>query len=587
MALPQGWRDVRVLTGGTESKPVGTLLEFGYQTDITVPKSVTGLSSGTKYLIKFDPNFGKTQVYIQNPVFGDSLQFSIDQNGQVLNEGRPNLNNLLKNNANGKKIVDYLANKSKEATNKLIASTDPKGLTAKQKAALAKTKRFASTEEASSPSAGENQGGSNDENGGPNGNRPSTGGTSTTSAPPSPFRTVAKFNTGDDYGTMAYPETIGNGQDYMEINIYEYKVPDVFSGGGEITKDFNILGGNNDISGRTFTDKKGTIVLPVPQNLVESNQTGWGENSLNSLAAGLMGPAAGTVQDAASGNVFGAVGRVADTAKDIFSGKTAAKTQIQQQLTLGAAAQALKKIGINVDAEAYRARATGTVINPNLELLFNGPKLRAFQFAYKMNPRSIEEAIQVRKIIKSLKKSMAPKRALESADAFFLGAPNVFQIKFYHRDRSNNKFKLSKSLPTLKTCALVNFTANYTADGFYSAYFDGQPVSVEINMSFAELTPIYNDHYSIDQDNVGFNAELSELEGSRNLTPTADEEIPQQEAPPPTAAEQEAQIEEGTRQASNPSGLVGGEGRPTDTPADIIGRGGDTRPVFTGGVRGI
>lgn len=583
MALPQGWRDVRVLTGGTEAKPVGTLLDFGYQTDITVPKSVNGLSSGQKYLIKFDPNFGKTQVYIQNPVFGDSLQFSIDQNGQVLNEGRQNLNNLLKNNANGKKIVDYLVTKSKEATNKLIASTDSKGLTAAQKTALAKTKRFASTEEASSSSADDGKGGSNDGNGGPNGNRPSTGGTSTTSAPPSPFRTVAKFNTGDDYGNLSYPETIGNGQDYMEISIYEYKVPDVFSGGGEITTDFNILGGNNDISGRTFTERKGSIKLPVPQNLVESNQTNWGENSLNSLAAGLMGPAAGTVKDLASGNVFGAVGRVADTAKDIFNGKTAAKTQIQQQLTLGAAAQALKKIGIAVDAEAYRARATGTVINPNLELLFNGPKLRAFQFAYRMNPRSIEEAIQVRKIIKSLKKSMAPKRALESADAFFLGAPNVFQIKFYHKDRSdNNKFKLSKSLPTLKTCALVNFTANYTADGFYSAYFDGQPVSVEINMSFAELTPIYNDHYSIDQDNVGFNAELSELEGSRNLTPTADEEIPQQEAPPPTAQDRAAATNQSARIALQGTDTARDAGpgdarlfadgtlvRNTNTPADL------------------
>lgn len=576
MALPQGWRDVRVLTGGTESKPVGTLLEFGYQTDITVPKSVTGLSSGTKYLIKFDPNFGKTQVYIQNPVFGDSLQFSIDQNGQVLNEGRPNLNNLLKSNANGKKIVDYLVNKSKEATNKLIASTDPKGLTAKQKAALAKTKRFASTEEASSPSAGENQGGNNDENGGPNGNRPSTGGTSTTSAPPSPFRTVAKFNTGDDYGTMAYPETIGNGQDYMVISIYEYKVPDVFSGGGEITKDFNILGGNNDISGRTFTEKKGSIVLPVPQNLVESNQTNWGENSLNSLAAGLMGPAAGIVKDIAGGDPFGAGGKAMDAARKVFGGAaTPAKTQIQQKLTLGVAAQALKKFNINVDAEAYRARATGTVINPNLELLFNGPKLRAFQFAYRMNPRSIEEARQVRKIIKSLKKSMAPKRALESADAFFLGAPNVFQIKFYHVN--NNKKELSKSLPTLKTCALVNFTANYTADGFYSAYFDGQPVSVEINMSFAELTPIYNDHYSIDQDNVGFNAELSELEGSRNLTPTADEEIPQQEAPPPTAAEEE-QVQENRRQAQVEQGIR--NIRNTNIPGDP----GFTQPNPGGGI---
>jgi hypothetical protein len=153
---------------------------------------------------------------------------------------------------------------------------------------------------------------------------------------------------------------------------------------------------------------------------------------------------------------------------------------------------------LQVDAEAYRARATGTVINPNLELLFNGPKLRAFQFSFKMAPRSADEAKQIRGIIKFFKKSMAPKRAVTQDDAFFLGAPNVFRIKFM------NGNKESTTLPTLKTCALVNFTVNYTADGFYSAFNDGQPVSVQIDLSFAELTPIYNDNYGPEEDSVGF-----------------------------------------------------------------------------------
>jgi hypothetical protein len=37
------------------------------------------------------------------------------------------------------------------------------------------------------------------------------------------------------------------------------------------------------------------------------------------------------------------------------------------------------------------SRATGQVINPNLELLFNGPQLRPFSFTFKLAARSKEE----------------------------------------------------------------------------------------------------------------------------------------------------------------------------------------------------
>ena len=36
---------------------------------------------------------------------------------------------------------------------------------------------------------------------------------------------------------------------------------------------------------------------------------------------------------------------------------------------------------------------------------------------------------------------------------------------------------------------------NYTADGTWAAYDDGQPVSVIMNMSFKELEPIYDTDY--------------------------------------------------------------------------------------------
>jgi len=226
-----------------------------------------------------------------------------------------------------------------------------------------------------------------------------------------------------------------------------------------------------------------------------------------------------------------------DTVKSILGGNTPGKTLIKQQLTLGAASKLINKLGVKVNAEAFRARATGTVVNPNLELLFNGPSLRQFQFQYKLTPRSVEEAKQIRGIIKTFKKAMAPKRGTAAEDAFFLGAPNVFQLKFM-RGTGENKY-----LPSIKTCALTNFSANYTADGFYSAYYDGQPISIDIVLQFGELTPIYNDHYTIDTNSVGFRADLNELEKSISKPV---ENKPAAE-PEPTLTEQEVE-----RQSTRP-----------------------------------
>ena len=313
------------------------------------------------------------------------------------------------------------------------------------------------------------------------------------------LRNVSTFQSEEDkYGNWIYPIKMNLNQDYLIISTYNYQVADVFGGSDGISNiDSGLIFGGANLSQRTLKNVLGSVTLPMPSNISEANQTGWGEDSLNNLAAGLMGGAVGAVSDLAGGNLYGATQKTVDTAKNIFGSNSGAKAQIQQQLTLNAAASVVKKLGININTEGYRARVTGTVINPNLELLFNGPKLRAFQFSFKMAPRSADEAKHIRGIIKFFKKAMAPKRAVTQDDAFFLGAPNIFRIKFMNGKKESN------TLPTLKTCALVNFTVNYTADGFYSAFNDGQPVSVQIDLSFAELTPIYNDNYG-SEDSVGF-----------------------------------------------------------------------------------
>jgi len=447
--------------------------------------------------------------------------------------------------------------------------------TGPQKERLNKLGRFNTEQETPSPNGGDNT-----DTGGANTRQPIS--ESGAKFPFGSLRTVENFNAGDTgYQDFKYPTTIESGQDHMIINIFNYKVADIFGEGGAANISPGAFLAGQSLSARTLTESLANITLPVPNNIMEANQTKWGSSELNNLAAGLLAGATGTVGGVATGDFMTAGEYTKDTVKSILEGKTPGKTLIKQKLTLGAASKLINKLGVKVDAEAFRARATGTVVNPNLELLFNGPSLRQFQFQYKLTPRSLEEAKQIRGIIKTFKKAMAPKRGTAAEDAFFLGAPNVFQLKFM-RGTGENKY-----LPSIKTCALTNFSANYTADGFYSAYYDGQPISIDIVLQFGELTPIYNDHYTIDTESVGFNKEdLNELEKSTTAPVTSE---PAAEPQQPAATE--AQRVEVQRQFNNPSGLAGGTGRPLDTAADVIERAGGagrlgTEPVYTGGLRG-
>ena len=83
---------------------------------------------------------------------------------------------------------------------------------------------------------------------------------------------------------------------------------------------------------------------------------------------------------------------------------------------------------------------------------------------------------------------MSPIRTQEN---FFLKAPHTFMLK-YLRGRSNSE---QPYLNKFKECALQNATVPYTPDGNYNTFADGVMVSYSLQLTFAELTPIFNDDY--------------------------------------------------------------------------------------------
>jgi hypothetical protein len=295
---------------------------------------------------------------------------------------------------------------------------------------------------------------------------------------------------------LYYPSNIGgSGQDKITITQIEYVVGNV---AGALTGTL----GNRELDFNTQAKVKtlGMVTLPIPNELSEANQTAWGEDSLSSISAALMNKTIDIVKPFAGGDFKASLGQLYKAAGEVKN--SAISTRLQQFLTVNAAASVLKLANVNVNPEAYISRVTGTAINPNLELLFNGPKLRQFGFQFKLTPRDEKEARNIRSIIKFFKKGMAPRRSTKQSLSIFLGAPNVFRIKF------TSGGKELDSVGKIKTCALQSFSANYTPDGFYAAYRDpkaggSQPISVVINLGFAELTPIFNDEYDGDSPSVG------------------------------------------------------------------------------------
>ena len=222
----------------------------------------------------------------------------------------------------------------------------------------------------------------------------------------------------------------------------------------------------------------GTVILPIPSQINDQSSVEYGASGMNFMQEQGIGAVKNIIGSGGIGDFFGntseELGKALDTAGNN-------KALINNFI----AKSAVNAIGGNITVDQLTARSSGQIINPNMELLFSGPALREFSFTFKFTPRFKKESDVVRDIIKVFKRNMKPK----GSGGDFLTTPNVFRIK-YMMGAEEHKF-----LNKFKICALKSVRVNYTADGVYATYHDGTPISMEMELGFSELTPIYNEDY--------------------------------------------------------------------------------------------
>jgi len=256
-------------------------------------------------------------------------------------------------------------------------------------------------------------------------------------------------------------------------------------------RNINPVGGNilNPLGNRREGTKiEGTVTLPIQSGITDSNGVDWGGANLDAKDAylaslALEGISSGPGLGNKVGDLLPRVLKDLKLASNDPNIRTAINTYLAQEA-----------VGI----QGLLSRSSGAILNPNLELLFNGPTLRSFTFTFRLSPRSREEAGNVRRIIRFFKQGMAVKIASQGV---FLKSPNIFTIQYLSNDAQH------KSLPRIKKCALLGCDVDYTPDGTYMTFNDEAKTmtSYQLSLRFSELEPIYNDQYKdISLDEIGF-----------------------------------------------------------------------------------
>ena len=261
------------------------------------------------------------------------------------------------------------------------------------------------------------------------------------------------------------------------------------------TLDFGLSRGSE----KNFKGKKDLrhiIHLPIPRNVTDTQGVQYGEGSLNPLEAlGTSLVSAGFSPNQPIDKLKNALNATLNKGNKIFQ-----DPQTQNIIGATISGSLIGALGGNVTTNQLISRATGQVLNPNLELLFNGVGLRVFPFSFQFFPRNRTEGIEVMNIIKTLKYEMAASRnrAEDALEGIFIGAPSIFQLR-YMKGADPHPF-LNKFLPTF----LSDLKVNYTASGAHSTFYDGTPTHIQVDMQFKEINPIFKEDYEDSKGGVGY-----------------------------------------------------------------------------------
>ena len=325
------------------------------------------------------------------------------------------------------------------------------------------------------------------------------------------FYSSPRFN--NDYTSsdiMMYPQDMNTSQDHFKIMRYNYQRKDINASKPRRNEVQTVDGVERTVSvaGDSVVGSKllGSILLPMPK-VTDVNGVEWGKSELT-----ISGLAAIGAVDKLTGG-----GRLAGKSEEEKQNDQNIKAELERLRGTNPAGGSVKSFasatytqivsklagfafGTDLDADTYLARSGGRVLNPNAEMLFQGPVIRDFSFSFLMIARNKKEGDEIRRIIRFLKLGMAPK----FRNTTYLKNPDIFTLQ-YKSGKGENDVLDTVNRFNPGGLALTTMAVDYAPNGYWSAYRDSQPVAVKMDLSFTELRPIYEqDQLETPSNSVGY-----------------------------------------------------------------------------------
>jgi len=282
---------------------------------------------------------------------------------------------------------------------------------------------------------------------------------------------------------LVYPERIQRSKDYIKFQFKEYDTP--YKGGASGNE-----AGQDYFATKELANKGTPIYLPMPDEIGSSFQGNWGGKDITGLAQLALGTVGKTAGGIITGDAKQLVGGIAnlfkvDTLKSAGGGLVADALE-----TLGAKVNEAPGLGGNLTTNDILQLTTGSIINPNTELLYSGTGLRTHGYSFKMIPHTKSEATSILQIVNEFKKACAPKRksaALGDLTKNFIGLPDLCEVTFISGSTEN------RNLPKYKPSAITSVQVNYVTDGKYVSFTGGEPIGVALTVAFMETKLVFRE----------------------------------------------------------------------------------------------
>jgi hypothetical protein len=264
-------------------------------------------------------------------------------------------------------------------------------------------------------------------------------------------------------------------------------------------------------NGDENTNVLNTTILPLPSNLSPQYSANYKDQEMGvagALSSGVL--STGEVASAVDRGLTAAGNGFQEFTNFITGGQSSEAVQkdIKQigssLATIGAAGALGSLAGGNIGAiigatvggagtaaQGAMSRFNKT-LNSHLAVLFDGVGFRSFQFNYRFIPRSQDEAEELKGLIWQFKRAMYP--SLPKENKFLFTYPDEFQISF-SKTLQPNMFKFKRSV-------LKDMQVNYNGDGVPRFFDDGNPVVVDISMTFQEVEIVTKEDLESPEDSA-------------------------------------------------------------------------------------